>query len=473
MGLIKEDLIFGRIAVLNNIISREQLDEAISIQQKREIFSPLSMILLEKGYISREHLRAILEAQKKKLPKPAITTQEKREDMVFAYLTAKKDYTDEKAIYECLMIQNKLAKKGLLFRVSEVLVNQRYLNLAQAEEVLEEQERRIIPCPGCSTQYNTIGMQSATFVCRKCGFTLAIPEEFVASDESEEIENFRISLESIAQAEAAPRLDVVRPSVASTKSYRRSRAGRSGESLRIIHDRFTEEDDGLAQTRDEDNLVEDDLEITHGVSETREEEEFFEEEMDEFITLGVLGAKELRVHKYDDETVWHRSIIDAEGTTSSEDLMEDDSWEKEEIIAVGGINLAQQMQKRALQDQEAGLVASAGEDYIDLAEASEYVELGGDDYVDLAEDDYVDLAEDDYVDLAEASDYLDLADADDYIEVADDYDDTSGLTEDSDYIDLLSSDGWSGTSRPQAGEKGTANKATQCKEKILKQDKES
>lgn len=70
MSLHKEDSLFGRIAVLNNIITQEQLTEALEIQKSKQEFSPIGLILLKKNYITRDHLKAILETQKKRLPNP-------------------------------------------------------------------------------------------------------------------------------------------------------------------------------------------------------------------------------------------------------------------------------------------------------------------------------------------------------------------------------------------------------------------
>jgi Fe2+ or Zn2+ uptake regulation protein len=200
MSIIKEDLIFGRIAVLNNIISQEQMDEALAIQKNSDVPRLLSMILLEKGYISRLQFKAILETQKKRLPKPAITLQEKREDIAFAYLAVKYRYVDAETIYSCLQQQTELVKKGLLFRLSELLVNHRQLTVETAEHIIALQENRIMECPRCNTRYNTVGMQpDSEFTCKKCELTLHVPCQTGDENEAEAIEEFRQAIEAIAE----------------------------------------------------------------------------------------------------------------------------------------------------------------------------------------------------------------------------------------------------------------------------------
>lgn len=189
---------FGRIAVLNNMISQEQLDEVLSIQKKAKVLRPLGLILLEKGYITKLQLKAILGTQKK-LPKPLSTDHERREDMTFAYLSFKHNFIDVESIYKCIETQGELSKKGLLFRLNELFVNQNYLSLEKAQQVLDIQNQRVIECPECNTRYNTIGLQEESeFCCKKCNHALSIPEELLEANETESIEKFRIELEKIA-----------------------------------------------------------------------------------------------------------------------------------------------------------------------------------------------------------------------------------------------------------------------------------
>lgn len=200
MSIIKEDMIFGRIAVLNNIISQEHLDEALAIQKTSDPPRLLSMILLEKGYISKLQLKTILETQKKRLPKPAVTIQERREDIAFAYLTVKHKYVDVETIFACLQQQSELVKKGLLFRLSELLINQGKLTVQAAEAVLALQDNRIVECPRCNTRYNTVGMQPhAEFACKKCDIVMRVPSQTDDENEAEAIEQFRQAIESIAE----------------------------------------------------------------------------------------------------------------------------------------------------------------------------------------------------------------------------------------------------------------------------------
>ena len=143
---MKEDLLFGRIALLNNIINQEQLDEALSIQKKSKPMRSVSYILRQKGQIKRSQVKAILQAQKKNLPRPVKSPEERKEDMAFGYIAFRHKYLTIDDLVKCLKLQGDVAKRGLLFRLSEILYNDAYLTYEQIEEVVKLQQDKILPC---------------------------------------------------------------------------------------------------------------------------------------------------------------------------------------------------------------------------------------------------------------------------------------------------------------------------------------
>lgn len=294
MPLSKEDFLFGRIAVLNNIITQEQLDEAIAIQKSRPYFSPIAIILLHKNYISRQHLQTILETQKKRLPRPAISPQEKREDLIFAYLAEKLQYTNIDAIYDAIGLQTQMVKRGLLLRLFEVLVNQGYLLPKHAEDILTIQEQAIISCPDCDTKYNILGLQTSVFVCKKCNAELHIPETMLALYDAKEIEELRKKLDEMAKQET---LMLLRAELAPLRNKKQLPELPTDDKLHLNF--------GVSETSDEDVM-----------------EELLGEPINEleFITAGEVSAQRLEEHKYTDEWYWSRDIMaDMSGETSNAD----------------------------------------------------------------------------------------------------------------------------------------------------------
>jgi len=301
------------------------LDQALAIQRERSYFSPIGMILLKLGYLSKDQLHIILETQKKRLPKPAIAPQEKRDDLIFGYLAEKLNYVTVAAIYDGLAFQNQMVRRGLLFRLSEILINQGYITVKEAQQLSDEQDRLIIPCPGCDTKYNILGLQTSQFLCKKCGCELEIPEDLLKTYDAAEIEAFRVNLDEMAHQETLELLS-------GAASFRQSKKRKTPEAA----------DDWP-------------LRLSIGVSETSDEdamEEAIGERMDElnFITAGEATAGKLEEHKYTDEWYWSRDIIpDFGGEISSADMGCDDVKD-EEIIDIA--SLSQQTKHRSITTDE-------------------------------------------------------------------------------------------------------------------------
>ena len=193
---MKEDLLFGRIALLNNIINQEQLDEALSIQKKSKPMRSVSYILRQKGQIKRSQVKAILQAQKKNLPRPVKSPEERKEDMAFGYIAFRHEYLTIDDLVKCLKLQGDVAKRGLLFRLSEILYNDAYLTYEQIEEVVKLQQDKILPCSKCQTPYNIVGLPAkARFPCRKCQNIIEVPETLASENESELLEKYKSDIE--------------------------------------------------------------------------------------------------------------------------------------------------------------------------------------------------------------------------------------------------------------------------------------
>lgn len=64
----KEELLFGRIAVLNKLISQEQLDDAIGLRDRRtDVNQDLGRLIKARGYLDDRQYRSVRKAQEKAL----------------------------------------------------------------------------------------------------------------------------------------------------------------------------------------------------------------------------------------------------------------------------------------------------------------------------------------------------------------------------------------------------------------------
>jgi hypothetical protein len=178
LSLVKEDSLFGKIALHNNFVSPEQLEECLVRQREADTPKLLGMIMLERGYITRDQLRLILEYQKKNLQRPATDPDEQKEDIAFGFLAVKLGYTTLDRVYECVREQARMARLGLYFRLGEIFVNRGYLSAEQVGDILARQNKTILECPSCASRYNVIGYQPGRDVrCTKCSTPLTPPSD--------------------------------------------------------------------------------------------------------------------------------------------------------------------------------------------------------------------------------------------------------------------------------------------------------
>ncbi|MCU0722106.1 MAG: hypothetical protein MUC63_00550 [Planctomycetes bacterium] len=188
--LLKEDMLFGKIALRKGIITQQQLDECLKEQDTTEGPRLIGMVLLAKGFITKDQLREILEFQKENAQKPALGADEQKSDIAFGFLAVKRGYTTLNRVYECVREQARTAKLGLFFRLGEIFVNKGYLTVEQVQEILRDQKKTILECEGCGSRFNVIGYEEGKEAkCTKCNRRLVAPRtlETPAVDDSIEL----------------------------------------------------------------------------------------------------------------------------------------------------------------------------------------------------------------------------------------------------------------------------------------------
>ncbi len=334
---MKEDILFGRISVLNKIISEEQLIEAEQRQKKKAPPFTLGYILWKTKRINKSQWKAILQVMKRKLPRPVKSIEERKEDMAFAYLSVQSDYLSVEEVVKGLQYQAQISKKGLLFRLPEILVNEKYLYIYEVEDILSFQEQKILDCPLCNTRYNTVGLNAGSSIkCSRCQTAISIPEGICQKDEAQGVVKFRKRVEHLAQ------------------KYQKERklflSDNPDDFLKMVAGRLSSEDEDV-ETQAQNVLMED-FNFAWGLANSGGEENFdlneelFEGEGEEgeggeesnFIVLGENPlTAEFGLHRSGKGILEEEeaSIISVREKVASKDIREDELF-LDEIIAIGG-----------------------------------------------------------------------------------------------------------------------------------------
>lgn len=130
---VDPDLLFGKIAVKNNLLTELLVDECLGLQKSLEAGGTtrsLGEIMLEKKYLTREEIRAILELQNKYIARS--------NDILYGKIAIKNGLVTRERIVECLEYQRAQAPND---RIGEILVNRRFISFRDHCAILKAQTR--------------------------------------------------------------------------------------------------------------------------------------------------------------------------------------------------------------------------------------------------------------------------------------------------------------------------------------------
>ena len=137
----ENEAIFGRIALLNGMITQVQLDDALSVQSKSSPRRPLGEILVERKALSAQQRDLLLQIQSSDEGERERDYQDRKREFIFAKLAVKKGYLTEANVLECIKLQRECEREGLKMNLDELLKKKGYLTRTQAEEIFKQQSR--------------------------------------------------------------------------------------------------------------------------------------------------------------------------------------------------------------------------------------------------------------------------------------------------------------------------------------------
>jgi serine/threonine-protein kinase len=173
----RNELLVGQIALNNRLITREQLDFCLSMQESGLTELPLGELLYEQGFLTREQLDKILEAHEKVLNDPVRQSNVKKKDVLFGRMVVASGLASQDAVNSCLRQQEHLHKQGRFQNLGEILVEKGILTVEQVKDVLKKQQKIIMQCGSCGTKFNVPAfLQNDNFKCLKCGTILTSPK---------------------------------------------------------------------------------------------------------------------------------------------------------------------------------------------------------------------------------------------------------------------------------------------------------
>ncbi len=171
-----QERLLGRIALASGMITQEQLDQCLGLQEGSRTAKPLGDLLLDRGYITPEQRGRLLSMQKKHLAEAqeAVPRMEGRDEPVFGRMVLRKGLITSEQLNECLRQQERDLERGRPRNLGQVMVEKGYLSREQVKSVLTEQQKVIVICNGCGARFNA-SAGSKLPKCPSCGGALAAP----------------------------------------------------------------------------------------------------------------------------------------------------------------------------------------------------------------------------------------------------------------------------------------------------------
>ncbi len=205
------EILFGRIAAYNGLVTMDQLEECLDLQRRRVPSKHIGQIMIERRLIDEVQARAVLTAQRRRLHKG-----ERPEDVAIEKQLCESlildGAIDQRAITRAREAKGQMQERGLFPSLGDILVQQGTVSLSKLSVVQSRINLKDLWCASCGKKYRASLYRPGLEVrCRKCGGRLEPtepkPPEPPADDEltvempppeppSEPVESFEVPIPS-------------------------------------------------------------------------------------------------------------------------------------------------------------------------------------------------------------------------------------------------------------------------------------
>lgn len=162
----KGDLLLGRIALREGLITKEQLYDCL-IAQERNPARTLGALLISRGYLRHEDIQKLLDLQSR-----AMGGSPARHGALLGQILVRNGLATEYQVNECLRLQGRMADLGIqpVPQLGQVMMKRGYLKREALETALQLQNLTLYTCPECGAPVDTAGgAAGADPVCARCG----------------------------------------------------------------------------------------------------------------------------------------------------------------------------------------------------------------------------------------------------------------------------------------------------------------
>jgi hypothetical protein len=172
-----DDSLFGRVAVLNGYVTKEQLAECAEASRSPSNKEHLGEIMLRRGLLTREQLDRLVEIRDKKVRKLLRSQEESaRNDREFCRTALQMAVVDLEDLESAMLEQQRLRQLNLHFGIAEVLVSRRTITVADLKRLYGMLGQSMLRCCYCDLQFRIADSSDGNrYSCPRCEATLEQP----------------------------------------------------------------------------------------------------------------------------------------------------------------------------------------------------------------------------------------------------------------------------------------------------------
>jgi len=157
-------LVIGELAVREKLISRDQLEDVVALQEKSKFSQPLGALMLEKKLLSKPQLDSLLRRQKQALEEYEKTVSVSG---LFGRIAIERGHITEHELAAAIRQQLELDGQGKRHKIGQILIRMKSLSLIQFWEIIHAQG--LFRCGGCGHGLDAPRIQGSSIFCEKCG----------------------------------------------------------------------------------------------------------------------------------------------------------------------------------------------------------------------------------------------------------------------------------------------------------------
>ncbi len=156
-------LVIGELAVREKILTREQLDSLVSLQQGRGYAQPLGALMIEKGLVTHDGLESLLRRQRQ-----ALADYERALSVsgLFGQIAIERGYITEKELSHAIRQQLELDYEGKRPKIGQILIRMKAMTPVQFWEIIHAQG--LFKCGSCNHVLDTPRLEGTSLFCEKC-----------------------------------------------------------------------------------------------------------------------------------------------------------------------------------------------------------------------------------------------------------------------------------------------------------------